>query len=150
MKSHTYTHITFIKKYFTSGHISCLYIVYHRHHHITTHTSFNLSLLLRFSNTSNFFYRIGSNQHNHLRANNVASIGVLCGLGVCVVVVWARYRSKHAIVCIRVVCCLLKLVFSEIHVRTWAQMVSRQKNRPLIGRPDRLTNQKSVFWQETP
>lgn len=82
--SDTYTHITFIKKHFTSGHISCLYIVYHRHHHITTHTSFNLSLLLRFSNTSNFFYRIGSNQHNHLRANNVASIGVLCGLGVCV------------------------------------------------------------------
>ena len=40
---------------------------------------------------------------------------------------------------------LPKSVFSEIRVRTWVQVVSRQKkNRPLIGRPDRLANQKPV------
>ena len=31
----------------------------------------------------------------------------------------------------------LKSVFSEIRVRTWIEVVSRQKNRPLIGRPDK-------------
>ena len=30
---------------------------------------------------------------------------------------------------------LIKSVFSEIRVRTWVQVVSRQKNIPLIGRP---------------
>ena len=39
---------------------------------------------------------------------------------------------------------LLKSVFSEIRVRTGVQVVSRQNNRPIIGRPDRSTNQSPV------
>ena len=37
---------------------------------------------------------------------------------------------------------LLKLVFSEIQVRTWVQVVSRPKNMPLIGRTDRSANHR--------
>ena len=36
---------------------------------------------------------------------------------------------------------LLKSIFSEIRVR----VVSRQNNRPLIGRPDRSANQRPAF-----
>ena len=40
---------------------------------------------------------------------------------------------------------LLKSVFSEIRVRIWVQVVSPPKNRPLIDRPDRSANQRTVF-----
>ena len=41
--------------------------------------------------------------------------------------------------------CIPQSVFSEIRVRTWIQVVSRQKNRPLIGRPYRSANQRPIF-----
>ena len=40
---------------------------------------------------------------------------------------------------------MLKLVFSEIRLRIGVQVVSCHKNRPIIGRPDRSTNQSPVF-----
>ena len=36
----------------------------------------------------------------------------------------------------------LKSVFSEIRVRTWVQVFSHQRNRPLVDRPDRSANQR--------
>ena len=38
-----------------------------------------------------------------------------------------------------------KVNFSEIQVRTWVQVVFRQKNRHLVGRPDRSANQRPVL-----
>ena len=45
---------------------------------------------------------------------------------------------------------LLKSVFSVIWVRTWVQVVYRQKNRPPIGRPDRSANQRPIFFVGKP
>ena len=53
---------------------------------------------------------------------------------------WVQTLEGHIAYCNRTI----KSVFSEIKVRTWVQVVSRQKNKPLIGRPNRSPNQRHV------
>ena len=54
-----------------------------------------------------------------------------------------NFRKKYLIIRLPFIY-VLKSVLSEITVRTWVQVVFRQKKRPLICWPI------MVFWQETP